>query len=305
MRFQRLACLLAILILEMPIFCFTRTTQHTKITNDNFSKQAQRQPQVAPIKSFLFSFCFTDPGQYQRLPDKVIGVLLISPHTYTTICCNSGHGEPCHHYGFSINDNCYYNVYFNGSYAMLDDKNIGQFGITKPYSLVEMNISPMSNTDKNMIHVKDIRVLDKTPEFPVDVAKTIAAFQQDFEQYRQANIYKADSEIAALKMQVIPDSKLTGPREQQDYSYITWLAQEQVLQVKMVTHVTNGEYGYGWGMKTPPGSLAARYGTIIIADLEVDYEVLKSGKISKRILIPIHGYYYKIPPPPSPPMALN
>lgn len=203
---------------------------------------------------------------------------------------------------------------------MANPRHVLPWGVTAPYSLVEVAVNSGlgSPADEGFV-ATNIRVLDGSKEFPLKVADAIADMKKrygDFLKSKDADVEKAMAETAVKSLK---DRKPTGPREQSELMYVTWMPQTETLQVRFKTRITDGAYtiANADGPKldirpvdpAPPqdvpnsGALAriaprkglkTRIGTAFGIEVGRAYEVNKQGEIIRIDELPIESFTQEV-----------
>jgi hypothetical protein len=158
---------------------------------------------------------------------------------------------------------------------------VEELGMTGPFHLIEVEVNDGggSGPEESFVATK-LKRLDGTREFdfrPVDLIKELT---------KQAQKHFAEKKgLIAEKMAVARKSagngrSPTGPEETTDEVLVTWMPNEERLQIVFRRRVTNGFYVVGQGAEGP-NSTPTRGGLQFGAIGGIVYEVSKTGRTEK------------------------
>jgi hypothetical protein len=273
--------------------------------------------------------------KFQPLPGKAIGVLVSD---VKAVMRREGRSGPLDALGFSRGGDSYRWVYVpvkekpglgtllipvgekgektkqfhNLSLATL--QTVRQFGITQPYTLVEVEVNGgLGSPEEESFVATQIQVLDGTEKFPLKVAEVMNQLHQRYQSYLKKEQKEIETALKEAQKKALGERKPTGPRETSQLVYVTWLPETQQLRVTFQTQVSDGAYSYGLGIEparkdgprpqvVPDGANPAqgqglRFGTMFGVELDMTYEVSKTGKLERSQPQPIRVFMKEIPPP--------
>jgi hypothetical protein len=264
--------------------------------------------------------------RYVPLPGKVVGILLADGKDLVALDGWSGPGDML---VFSSGGNSYRKVYVPTSdnpqvtnfQVPVGDKGMTQvypalnlanprsvipWGITAPFTLVEATVnSGMGGPAVDCFVATEFKVLDGTKEFPLRVADVVADLKKRYAEHVKALSPEIEKVMGRAAAQFLNGQKPTGPREQTEWMYLTWLPAAQAVQIRFKTRVSDGAYTIKEGpdLKLPPigppkglpgngvpfggafigprpgGGLKVKTGTMIGVEFGRAYEVNKQGQV--------------------------
>jgi hypothetical protein len=179
---------------------------------------------------------------------------------------------------------------------MASPRNVAPWGITSHYTLVEVEVNNGSGSPKNDSFVATkMKVLEGTKEYPLRTADIIKQLKGRYDALvkEQGNALK--SAMAEAKKRAIKDGQATGPRQQFEFMYVTWMPQTKRLRVHFQTKISDGQYKYfeeGHGRMRRPAMSGISFGV----ECGMTYEADKEGKV-------VHVDSFYIVPQPSPAMS--
>jgi hypothetical protein len=206
--------------------------------------------------------------------------------------------------------------------VLANPQTLRPWGVTAPYSLVEVvvNGGRGSGEPEDSFAATDLKVLDGSQTYPLKVAEVIRDLRR-----RYAASLRQQKGIAAelnkIQKSALGNRKPTGPREQTDTIYVTWLTEAERLRVEFRTQIRDGAYQYGRGIEPTrddspradgppppeesPRDPGQRYGTSIGIITGMVYEVSKAGQLELSQPISLRPFVEELPPPGmAPPGAL-
>lgn len=268
---------------------------------------------------------FIPARKQQALPGKVVGILAYDAQPVLSV---EGRSGPADQLCFGVNGCSYRWVYVQTPnapqpvisnlqvpvgdkgekkvYPALDiarPANVQGFGVTQKYSLVEVVVNDGLGSPSNDSFVAtSIKVLDGTQNFPIkttevieDLKKRYTAFLKD-----QANVIERQLGEAGKK--ALKERKATGPREQSDLMFVTWMPQEQRLHVHFRTRVSDGSYNtvqggpekvppFGGKLKQqPPRDFRMKTGVTFGVEFGMAYEVGRDGRLAATRALPFQAF---------------
>jgi hypothetical protein len=163
-------------------------------------------------------------------------------------------------------------------------KYVKAFNVEADYTLVEVEVNNGQGSPRNDSFVAtQIRVLEGTKDYPLQVAKCVAEMKQKFAAYKKDQAKALEAELEKVAKQALgADEKVTGPRDGHELMYVTWMPDTERLQVRFAVKVTDGSYKV-IKMKGPGGGPIGPGG----------------GPIGDPVpLPPVKEIEKKLPPPP-------
>ena len=163
---------------------------------------------------------------------------------------------------------------------------VKQWGIHVPYALVEVEVNSGlgSPGDDGFFVATHMRRLDGSKDYPLDVVQVVQDLRQRYRDYVQGEQKAIDAAMAEAQKTALGNVKLTGPGETQEQMYATWLTEEQQLQVRFYTKISEGAVGYEPCPGTPsiaptPNRPCSGPGAVFGVKFCAGYDVTKDGKV--------------------------
>jgi len=112
-------------------------------------------------------------------------------------------------------------------------KTVKQWDVRGSFALVEIEVNdnlgaPKSDENLGFVATK-MRQLDGTPEFPLKVEEVVADLRNRYKTYVADQAKAIASAMAKAGKEAIHDTKPTGPQEQEETMYVTWLPDKECL----------------------------------------------------------------------------
>jgi hypothetical protein len=206
-------------------------------------------------------------------------------------------------------------------------------GITAPCTLAEVEVNGGGGSPANDSFVATaIQSVEGTPEYPLRTAKVVADLRR---RYAALQKEKAADIAAAMKQaqkKALQDRRPTGPREQADLMFLSWMSESKRLRVHFRTTVSDGAYQYvGGGARPirdpiplpplpgglnkgaplagatqafpppPPRDFKVRVGITFGVVYGMGYEIAKDGSLVRSELLSPESFQRVLPPPPAAP----
>jgi hypothetical protein len=221
---------------------------------------------------------------------------------------------------------------------MASPRTVAPWGVTSHYTLVEVEVNNGLGSPKNDSFVATkMKVLEGTNEYPLRTADVIKALKERYAAHVKGQGKATDSALTEAQKKALKDGKATGPREQAELMYVTWLPQAERLRVHFRTKITDGQYTYieipdrrlpppplklpdngkllndqvpppppppppgqVGKVQPPPPPLKRRFKTGVSFGIEfgMAYEVDKAGKLVRTQGLPIESFEHRLPPLP-------
>jgi len=141
------------------------------------------------------------------------------------------------------------------SLDMANPKSVGGWGIKQPYSLVEVQVNNGQGSPAGDSFVAtNMKVLDGTKEYPINTTEVVQALKKRYAEYVKEKGKAIDAAMTEAAGKYLKGRKATGPREQNELMFLTWLPETKTLQAHFRTKVTDGAYTWveGGGIRPFP-----------------------------------------------------
>jgi len=216
-------------------------------------------PAVKDPKNFL------PHRKYVELPGKKIGILAFDAQP---VLSTEGRSGPPDQLVFSEGGNSYRWVYVPALEApqitnlqvpvgpkgeiniypalnMASPRNVTPWGIQTPFTLVEVSVNHEKGSPANDSFVgTNFKVLDDTKEYPLKTTEVIERLKKDYAEYQKSQAKTFDAAMEKVRQKAIMGKKASGPREQKDLMYVTWLSDDDILEVRFRTKISDGDYTF-------------------------------------------------------------
>lgn len=218
----------------------------------------QADPPVKDVKSLL------PARKHAPVKGNVVGILLYDAQP---VLSTEGRSGPADQLCFSVSGNSYRWVYVPVTqnaqitnlqvpvgdmgqiqvYPMLDmarPKTVKAMGVDTLYSLVQVEVNNGQGSPAGDSFVAtQFRVLDGSKEFPLSVAKSVDDMKARFAAFMKDQGQKIEAAMQQSAQVALPNQeKITGPREQQQLMYVTWIPETERLQIRFSVKITDGSY---------------------------------------------------------------
>jgi hypothetical protein len=201
-------------------------------------------------------------------------------------------------------------------------KNVTPWGVTAPYSLVEVEVNNGLGSPVNDSFVATkIKVLDGTKEYPLRTTEVLKQLKDRYAAYKKEQAKAIEAALSEAQQKALKERKPTGPREQEDLMFVTWLPDQERLRVRFRTKVSDGAYSFvGGGVgpvdrpnplppgkvkgiqppppPPPPREFKVKVGTTYGVEFGVAYEVGKDGTLVGTAVLPFASFQQELQPPP-------
>jgi len=169
------------------------------------------------------------------------------------------------------------------------------------FALVEVEVNGgLGSPSVESFVATRLRVLDRTPEYPLDTARTAEAAIVRCRD-ALANNDAIETALESVAGAISPATK--GMREEVLTTRVTWLSNEERLRIECLIRVSRGEYRYGRGVvrqdqqtgsEQDPG---IRYGRQVGVTATLAFEANKAGRLEPAGETPPEPFVMEIPPP--------
>ncbi len=200
--------------------------------------------------------------------------------------------------------------------------NVAAWGVVTRYSLVEVEVNNGLGSPRGDSFVATkIKVLDGSRDNPLHTAEAVKQLQGRYALYVKAQARATEAALGEARKKAIGDAKATGPREQSEVMYVTWMPQTARLRVHFRTRIADGQYTFVEGgprlrrgpAPVPPKAGGAapaprarphiagrRFKTGITFGVEFGaaYEVDREGKLARTRILPVESFQQRLPSPP-------
>jgi hypothetical protein len=144
-----------------------------------------------------------------------------------------------------------------------------------------------------------LRVLDRTPEYPIDTARTVDAAVVRCRD-RLANMDAAmEQALASATRRETPGAD-EGTHQETLTTRVTWLSGRERLRIECHFRVTKGEYRYGQGVARQGDQAVGdglRYGRQVGVTVTLAFEAGKAGQIEPAGETSPQPFILDLPPP--------
>jgi len=262
---------------------------------------------------------------FQALPGKAVGVLVGDAHA---VMAREGRKGPDGAVGFARGKGSYRRVYVPASAAGddcldivlkvgMDGKTRKRFpgvellrqpmlkpqGLDAAFQLVEVEVNEGQGSPASECFVATrITPLDGTKDYPLRVSETIAKLRKEAADQLKARADDIEKALAKQQKDVLGEKKPTGPREESQLTYVTWLPETEKLHVEFRKSITDGLYSYGEGTKkardfgTVGPKAGRRFGITFGVEVCATYLISKEGTV-KDSPLEIRTVRIVTPPP--------
>jgi hypothetical protein len=220
-------------------------------------------------------------------------------------------------------------------YAGLDiarPKLVAASGITAAYTLVEVAVNGGAGSPAGDSFVAtEIKSVEGSKEYPDKAAEAVAELRRHYKAFVQEQRQAIEAEVTKAKEKALNDRKPTGPREEQELMFLTWMPESKTLHAHFRTKISNGAYTFVQGgvppvgpfrlppQPLPPGGVDKRQppppgpplrfppppprlppvkvGTTFGVEFGMAYEVSKGGKIVPRGMLPFQAFQSELQMP--------
>jgi hypothetical protein len=279
---------------------------------------------------------FIPTRKFQPLPGKAIGVLVFDAQPVLAIESRGGpENQMCFGVGgnsyrwiyLPVEDKpaisfLYLPVGEKGERKRFDKLSLASTDTLKPigirakYALVEVEVNAgLGSPASDSFAATKIKLLDGSMEYPLEVEKSVEELRKKYDDYLRDEGRKIDAAIVEAAEKYLKDEKPTGPRERSDLMFLTWMPDSERLRVHFRTRIFDGAYKYAGGLNidlgpavpakvTKPGDIppprlpnGLRYGKQYGIEFGAAYEVSKSGKLERTLILPIESFQNDLPMP--------
>ena len=129
------------------------------------------------------------------------------------------------------------------SLNMANPRSVVPWGITQGYNLVEVTVNGGQGSPAGDSFVAtNMKILDGTKDYPLKVARVIKDLQKRYAQYKDKQGDEIARQMAAAGKKALGEKKATGPREKSDLMYVTWHPNQDKLEVRFLTKISDGAF---------------------------------------------------------------
>lgn len=275
---------------------------------------------------------FLPQRRFLTLPGQTIGVLLRCP---SAVLALGGRESAEDQYWFSTDGSSYQAVYVpvdkNPIYPRLEapvgpmgerqafenlslatSSSLRKFGIRGEVVLVELEVNGgRGSPPADAFVATRLRRLDGTADFPVRLERVKAQVIERYQNWVSAESRRIEAELEKSALKALGQRSATGPREQMDAVYFTWLTKSRSYRVHCLTTITNGAYEYeggiriefsnqdgkgGHGPNSVTKSTNLRYGTQFGVEFGQGFEVTVEGHFHRTIEFPLQSFQRELRP---------
>lgn len=275
---------------------------------------------------------FIPKNRFVPLPGRVIGVLVRNPHEVLAL---QGRDSVNDQYWFSTQGSSYLAVFvrdatnprFERLEAPLGDTGekrvfenlslatrdtLGSFGIRADLALVEVEVngghgSPVADS----FVATTIRRVDGTDAFRANLSEAASKVADLYRNWLSSERSRIEAALEQAAVKALGTRPATGPREQMDVVFVTWLPKERCCRFSFQTTITNGDYQYEGNIRielTPSAdaqspskqgksrSMSLRYGQQFGVELGRAYDVRSDGTVQPSVVLPIEAFQRELKP---------
>jgi hypothetical protein len=132
------------------------------------------------------------------------------------------------------------------TYAALDmarPKSVTPWGITTKFTLVQVEVNNGAGSPMNDSFVAtSIKNLEGTSDYPLKVEKVVAELKERYQTFVKEKAKEIESALGEAKKKSLKDRPATGPREQAQLMYLTWMPESKTLRANFRTTISDGAY---------------------------------------------------------------
>lgn len=186
-------------------------------------------------------------------------------------------------------------------------------GITGRFTLVELEVNDgLGSPSVESFVATKVTVVGGTAEYPLDVSASVLDAQKRFEDYLQKQDEMIEHELKRLARKALGTEAPTGPREETETLFVTWLPGTESLRIELERTITDGRYRRGRGAdqgppptgqqprqpgRQPEDGVGVRFGTQFGLRIGMTVEYSKDGTPASENRTRIHGFIVELPPP--------
>jgi hypothetical protein len=210
------------------------------------------------------------------------------------------------------------------TYAALDlarPPSVTPWGITARYTLVEVEVNGDAGSPPGDSFVAtSIKSVEGTDAYPLRAASVVADLRRRYAAFLKEKAPGTDAALAEAQKKALGNRKPTGPREQSDLLFVTWMPETKTLRAGFRTKISDGAYTFIQQEQRPPpgkralprGALAqlpfpqppppwqpqVKVGTTFGVEFGMAYEVSREGKLLRSQMLPYQSFQDRLVPPP-------
>jgi hypothetical protein len=216
------------------------------------------------------------------------------------------------------------NVQIFPSLDMANPKSVAPWGIKQPYSLVEVQVNNGQGSPAGDSFVAtNMKVLDGTRDHPIQTTEVVQNLKKRYAEYVKEKSKAIEAAMTEAAAKYLKRRKSTGPREQNELMFLTWMPESKTLIAHFRTKVSDGAYSWveGGGIRRfplpppkmdpnnpflsafpppPPPKFKIKVGTTFGVEFGMAYEVrLAGGLKAVQTQVPLfQSFVQELPPPP-------
>ena len=180
---------------------------------------------------------------------------------------------------------------------------LDEWKITNNLALVEVQINQGQGCkEADRVFATSLRVIDGQDGY-LSVSKVVAAVAKKHRGAIKHQQSAIEEKMQEMERETLQGAKPTGPEEESQLRYITWLPESSRLRVVLVTRKTNGSFSDAIGtefidpkgVEKPRGG-SVRYGKMYGTAFTTVCTTDKAGRIL-QCASSLHGIAKEIPPP--------
>jgi hypothetical protein len=181
--------------------------------------------------------------------------------------------------------------------SMANPATVARWGVAGPYVLVEAEVNGGLGAPPGETFVAtQLRPLDGTKEYPLQVARVVGDLRRQFEAYLKDQDGAVEKGLSKARARVPDGYKLAGGREQAETVFVTWLPRAEQLRVIVMARIARKALGPVRPAREPlatadgtqPGTPPSAAGLSVGVELGMTYDVSKKGVIESSHPVPLH-----------------
>lgn len=256
---------------------------------------------------------------FAPLPGKVIGVLASN---YQSVLSNEGRKGPADALAFGAGNGSLRWIYLQDQKKPLiggmripvgtDGKQKQRFnrlnlatlpalkeaGITEPFTLVEVEVNGGAGCpDTELFVATAIRPIEGSKRYPLRVTRVVDQLQQHHQKWIASQKSAIEGALTAQRQKLSFYPRQGTTRSEQQLLYVTWIPEDQVLQVQIRSRLQEKDPLPGSSPKpdastpwdgTPPEKTLTR---VIGVETGMGYVITRFGEVIRKDAIPVEGFH--------------
>jgi hypothetical protein len=198
---------------------------------------------------------------------------------------------------------------------MASARNVQQWGVAGPYTLVEVEVNGgLGAPPSEKFVATNMRVVEGTKEYPLHIGKTVDDLRMQFHVYLKVHEDLIARGMSEARTALPEGHKLTPGREQTETVFVSWLPETD--QLRVVFQARLGEKALATARPAPPPPQATTQpddgrpppapvhaGVILGVDVGMTYDVSRRGVVDRTRPVPLRRFTKELLAAPAPPAA--